>query len=62
MSQARQEWPLCRGHVTDCLAIHAVPVNAGFYLCGNTAMVQDVKKVLIDKGVAEANIHHEKFY
>jgi len=62
MSQARQEWPLCRGHVTDCLAVHTIPTNAGFYLCGNTAMVQDVKKTLSDKGVAETNIHHEKFY
>ncbi|MCC6711467.1 MAG: hypothetical protein IT416_03925 [Candidatus Pacebacteria bacterium] len=62
LSQAQQEWPLCRGRVTDCLSIHDLPVKAGFYLCGNTAMIEDVKKVLLQRGVEQKLIHHEKFY
>jgi len=62
LSQAKQEWPLCRGRVTDCLDIHELPTNAGFYLCGSSQMIQDVKGILIKKGVSEAAIHHEKFY
>lgn len=62
MSKARQEWPLCRGHVTDCLSVHDLSENTGYYLCGSTAMIEDVKKVLIGRGVGESFIHHEKFY
>lgn len=62
LSQARQEWPLCRGHVTDCLSIHDLPEQAGYYLCGSTAMIEDVKKVLTDRGINKSFIHHEKFY
>jgi NAD(P)H-flavin reductase len=62
LSKAKQEWPLCRGRVTDCLDIHDLPENAGYYLCGNTAMIEDVKKILTKRGVVEGSIHHEKFY
>lgn len=62
LSQAPQEWPLCRGRVTDCLNVHALPAEAGYYLCGNAMMIQDVKANLEQKGVALQNIHHEKFY
>jgi ferredoxin-NADP reductase len=62
ISQAPPEWPLCRGHVTDCLSIHELPANAGYYLCGRETMIQDVTNLLTSKGVAPERIHREKFY
>ncbi len=62
ISRASQEWPLCRGHVTDCLSIHALPENADYYLCGNDKMIADVMQVLQTKGVEKTRLHHEKFY
>lgn len=62
LSRAPQEWPLCRGRVTDCLSIHQLPANAGYYLCGSDLMIEDVKNVLATKGVAPERIHREKFY
>jgi NAD(P)H-flavin reductase len=62
ISQATPEWPLCRGRVTDCLAVHEQPANAGYYLCGNTQMVEQVVQMLTQRGVTSEHIHHEKFY
>lgn len=62
ISKAIDEWPLCRGRVTDCLSVHAQPEKAGYYLCGNAPMLRDVLTLLEQKGVAKENIHHEKFY
>ncbi len=62
ISQAGPEWPLCRGRVTDCLAVHEQPANAGYYLCGNTHMVEQVVQMLTQRGIANDRIHHEKFY
>lgn len=62
LSQAPQEWTLCRGRVTDCLTVHALPENAGYYLCGNERMISDVRALLEGKGVAPERIHREKFY
>jgi NAD(P)H-flavin reductase len=62
ISQPTPEWPLCRGRVTDCLAVHQQPANAGYYLCGNTKMVEQVVQMLGERGVPNEHIHHEKFY
>ncbi len=62
ISQAQSEWPLCRGHVTDCLFVHDLPVGAHYYLCGSKGMIEDTMKTLSDKGIVVENIHHEKFY
>ncbi len=62
LSRAEKEWPLCRGRVTNCLNVHDLPENAGYYLCGGKAMIDDVKQVLMERGVAEDRIHHEKFF
>lgn len=63
LSKPSEGWPLCQGRVTDCLSVHELPVDAGYYLCGNKAMVEDVSKLLIDtKGVPKEFVHHEKFY
>ncbi len=62
LSKAEKEWSLCRGRVTNCLQVHDLPPNAGYYLCGGKAMIDDVKKLLIDRGVDPKKIHHEKFF
>lgn len=62
LSRAADEWPLCRGRVTDCLSIHELPANAGYYLCGNDTMINDVRTILEGKGVKPERIHREKFY
>ncbi len=63
LSQAGDEWPLCRGRVTDCLRIHELPAEAGYYLCGNAKMIEEVSNLLItEKQIPEAFVHHEKFY
>lgn len=61
LSQAPDEWTLCRGRVTDCLSIHDLLPNAQYYLCGNPHMIEDVMKVLKERGVEESKVHHEKF-
>jgi ferredoxin-NADP reductase len=62
LSQALPEWPLCRGHVTDCLVVHDLLPDAHYYLCGNERMIADTMKLLGERGVQKANLHHEKFY
>lgn len=49
-----------QGRVTDYIAI-ADPQNTHVYLCGHPAMIEDVSKKLIDLGVPEENIFHEKY-
>ncbi len=62
LSKAESEWPLCRGRVTHCLKVHDFPENAGYYLCGAKAMIDDCKQVLLERGVPKQKIHHEKFF
>jgi ferredoxin-NADP reductase len=62
LSRAGQEWPLCRGRVTDCLSIHQLPPDAGYYLCGNKPMIEEVSALLAQKGIPKEFVHHEKFY
>jgi ferredoxin-NADP reductase len=63
LSQAPVNWHLCRGRVTDCLLVHPLPQDqVGYYLCGNSAMITDVKALLETKHVPLQHIHHEKFY
>ena len=63
LSQPERDWTLSRGRVTDVLTAEAsLSREAGYYLCGNSTMIQDVKKLLLSKGIPETNIHHEKFF
>lgn len=62
LSRAEKGWPLCRGRVTNCLAVHELLSNASYYLCGGKAMIKDVKEVLLARGVTLDNIHYEKFF
>jgi phenol hydroxylase P5 protein len=63
LSKAPGNWPLCSGHVTDCLKNHYDDYqNTGFYMCGNQKMIQDVSGFLAQNGVDDSHIHHEQFY
>jgi phenol/toluene 2-monooxygenase (NADH) P5/A5 len=63
LSKAPPGWPLCTGHVTDCLEKHFPDLSAtGFYLCGNQKMIEGVKAVITAKGIQPQNIHHERFF
>lgn len=61
LSRAPEEWKLCRGRVTNCLAIHEISPDAQYYVCGNAGMVTDVTGTLKTRGVSEDHIHFEKF-
>jgi NAD(P)H-flavin reductase len=62
LSKPPEGWPLCTGHVNDCLTKHHPDLsNTGFYMCGNPKMIEGVIAQLTQAGVKEANIHHERF-
>ncbi|MBD3250384.1 MAG: hypothetical protein GF381_02340 [Candidatus Pacebacteria bacterium] len=62
ISQPVKEWPLCRGRVTDCLQIHQLLPESGYYLCGRQEMIDQVSELLQAKGVGVDKLHQEKFY
>lgn len=62
ISRAADGWTLCRGRVTDCLTHHALPEDAGYYLCGGKPMIESVVQLLTERGIAPEHIHHEKFF
>lgn len=62
ISRASEGWTLCRGRVTDCLAHHELPPEAGYYLCGGKPMIESVSQLLAERGVGPEHIHHEKFF
>lgn len=63
ISKAIDGWTLCRGRVTDCLIVHnAHSETAGYYLCGNQAMIHDVLEYCERKSIQKQFVHHEKFY
>lgn len=61
LSRPGEDWPLCRGRVTDCLSVHELLPSAGYYVCGNSDMITDTASVLQKRGVPAERIHHEKF-
>jgi len=52
-------WAGLRGRVTEHILHHLV--NHHFFLCGNAAMVKDVRESLIKNGVDQKQIHFEIF-
>lgn len=62
LSKPSERWVLCSGRVTDCLSVHDMIEDAGYYLCGGKAMIEDTIKLLQSQGIEEKKIHHEKFY
>lgn len=62
LSQPTDEWTLSRGRVTDILPVSTLPNDADFYICGSQTMIEAVRDILEQRGVAEDRIHYEKFY
>ena len=61
LSKPPEKWPLATGHVGDEIKNLNLDKDWGVYLCGNQEMVAEVKQMVQDKGVPEAQIHFEKF-
>ena len=58
-------WSGLRGHVTDLIREQVSPEEASHtdaYLCGGRSMIEDAKRVLIQKGMHVEHIHHENFF
>lgn len=63
LSDAPDEWTLCRGRVTDCLKVHQLPANAAYFLCGNQRMITEVTEFLTQEmQIPATDVHTEKFY
>jgi NAD(P)H-flavin reductase len=63
LSRPPEGWKLSEGRVTDLLATRREHYDkTGYYLCGNTKMVEDVKALLYSKSVIDINVHREKYY
>ncbi len=58
-------WPGLRGRVTDLIRDQVSPSEASHtdtYLCGGRSMIEDAKRLLIQKGMNAQHIYHENFY
>lgn len=65
LSRPPGEWQLCHGHTTDCVRYHHEEKklkDVGAYLCGNKVMIEEVSRLLGEKGMPAAQIHSEQFY
>jgi CDP-4-dehydro-6-deoxyglucose reductase len=65
VTQPRGEFAGFRGRVTDWLRAQgdSFPwLETDFYLCGNGAMIKEMKELLAEKGVQKDAIHQEKYY
>ena len=65
VSQPTGPWKGFKGRVTDYL--RTLPAGfpwteTEFYLCGNGAMITEVKAILAEKSVQKESIHTEKYY
>lgn len=62
LTQPPQGWTLDVGRVTDIFKQLEVSTQADYYLCGSSAMIQDMAALLKAAQVPEAQLHWEKFY
>jgi ferredoxin-NADP reductase len=65
VSQPKGEFHGFKGRVTDWLRAQGEDFpwkETEFYLCGNGAMITEVKAILAEKGVEKESIHQEKYY
>lgn len=65
VTQPTDAWKGLRGRVTDYLRTlgDSYPWReTEYYLCGNGAMITEVKTILLEKGVEKDSIHQEKYY
>ncbi len=62
LSQPSDVWGGKRGHVQDHLFSRTNLRESEYYLCGNKAMVEDVRVKLKDAGVPDTQVKFELFY
>lgn len=65
LSKTKEEFDGFKGRVTDWMRHHADKIHwkeTDFYICGNGAMIDEVKKILADHEVAKESIHQEVYY
>ncbi len=59
------EEPSCKGRVTQYLRDHADEIEwakTEFYLCGNGAMIDEIRVLLKERGVLKESIHQEIYF
>lgn len=63
LTRPPEEWSGERGRVTEVIMRTSEEELQGktFYVCGSPAMVDDTRRTLQGRGVAEGDIHFEKF-
>ena len=65
VSQPTGQWGGFKGRVTDYLRSLGADyawLDTEYYLCGNGAMITEIKTFLGERGVAKEAIHQEKYY
>ncbi|MBI2712625.1 MAG: FAD-dependent oxidoreductase [Bdellovibrio sp.] len=65
ITQPSPEWTGFKGRVTDYLRSLGADFNwvgTDYYLCGNGAMITEIKTLLAEKGVQKDSIHQEIYY
>ncbi len=65
VSQAGSGWNGFRGRVTDYLRTVGSDfswLETEFYLCGHGGMINEVKALLLEKGVSKESVHQEIYY
>jgi len=62
LSQPESEWDSCVGRVGDCVKKQVTSFeNLEAYICGNPSMLEEMRKLLLEKGLGEVDICFEKF-
>lgn len=65
LSRSGGGWSGFKGRVTDWLRDNSASIawkETEFYLCGNGAMIDEVKQILTAEGVEKTSIHQEVYY
>ena len=65
LSKVKGEWQGFKGRVTDWLRSNEAKIDfneTDFYLCGNGAMIDEVKTWLATKGLGKESIFQEAYY
>ena len=65
LSKTKDEFDGFKGRVTDWMRHHSAQIHwkeTDFYICGNGAMIDEVKQILAEHGVEKTSIHQEVYY
>lgn len=60
-----EPWRGLRGRVTDLICRRVTEEDAyrtEAYFCGGGSMINDVKSLLLGKGIGASHVHHENFF